>query len=599
MAVKYLGDGKYMALAADTKPTNAATNAEVWVTDTDDIYRYNGTSWVLLVANDKAETLTNKTFETLDNTFKHQGGYDHVVIYDNTLSGVNKYRLRNMKTGAIDATGTSLDAVVGTALTQYDTPAVWETPIPKGGHLYLPAGKHNLSAGFAGWSIPKNTTITMAPSCGIFVPDSYAGYVFGMIAASGAGTYVGSMVEGGYIREFSGAGPAADHLWSAFRLACTTPAGSSSVDYCTIRHVSVAYARDALHLLNNASDGLGWINGNTFQDITISDCENGINFDNNSQPLNPINGMGFVNRNHFLGIHGQAGDTTIYGFKNIIGIMNVFIDSTMWDLHAFANAAIARSSTIVAGARKTMIIGGAMSHYRFKDDVGDTIIIDDNSFRLPGYLARPSLRRWGTWMGTSSTNGSSSGIMAAGVSISGTGTQVLDSTNGSRQRFTSTAADVSPAGLRYAVTFTYRPFNPSMSCKFDLPATTAQRLWIGLTGTNTVPTLDTWTDSKRFFGLALRAADTNFQIASNDGAASTTWTSTGVAVDTSIHTIKLFADEVNTRWGYQLDGAGSPTWLSTNVPGNATSLCWVAMVETSTTAARSLDLFNIEVESDK
>lgn len=50
-----------MALAADTKPTNAATNAELWVTDTDDIYRYNGTSWVLLVANDKTETLTNKT----------------------------------------------------------------------------------------------------------------------------------------------------------------------------------------------------------------------------------------------------------------------------------------------------------------------------------------------------------------------------------------------------------------------------------------------------------------------------------------------------------------------------------------------------------
>jgi hypothetical protein len=71
MVVKYLGDGKYMALAVDTKPTNAATNAEIWITDTDDIYRYNGTSWVLLVANDKTETLTNKTISGAANTLSN------------------------------------------------------------------------------------------------------------------------------------------------------------------------------------------------------------------------------------------------------------------------------------------------------------------------------------------------------------------------------------------------------------------------------------------------------------------------------------------------------------------------------------------------
>jgi hypothetical protein len=46
MAVTYLGDGKYMALVADTKPTTAATNAELWETDTGKIHLYNGTAWV-------------------------------------------------------------------------------------------------------------------------------------------------------------------------------------------------------------------------------------------------------------------------------------------------------------------------------------------------------------------------------------------------------------------------------------------------------------------------------------------------------------------------------------------------------------------------
>lgn len=45
MAITYVGNGRYIALAADTKPTTAATNAELWETDTGKTWRYNGTTW--------------------------------------------------------------------------------------------------------------------------------------------------------------------------------------------------------------------------------------------------------------------------------------------------------------------------------------------------------------------------------------------------------------------------------------------------------------------------------------------------------------------------------------------------------------------------
>ena len=45
MTVKYLGDNQYQGLAADTKPTNAAVNAQFYETDTGKLYRYNGTAW--------------------------------------------------------------------------------------------------------------------------------------------------------------------------------------------------------------------------------------------------------------------------------------------------------------------------------------------------------------------------------------------------------------------------------------------------------------------------------------------------------------------------------------------------------------------------
>ena len=46
MTVKHLGNGYYTCLAADTKPTNARTNAQIKETDTGKTFYYSGSAWV-------------------------------------------------------------------------------------------------------------------------------------------------------------------------------------------------------------------------------------------------------------------------------------------------------------------------------------------------------------------------------------------------------------------------------------------------------------------------------------------------------------------------------------------------------------------------
>jgi hypothetical protein len=554
---------------------------------------------VLYRAATKTETLTGKTIDNISNTFPHSGVYNYVVLYDNLISGTNKYRLKNMQTGVIDAQGATLDTVVPTALSAMDAGAVLGSgAYGKGGHIYIPSGRHVLSASFAGWDIPQYTHFQMAPNCALYIPDGYTGYVLRCNATNNL-SYTATVIEGGYIRENAGNGPLAQHDWTGIRLQCNSPSTTNSISFMEIKDVVIAYAKNGLEFFNNDPAGLAWINGCTFSHLTLLDNENQIHFNNNSQPLNPINLYGFTNRNVFIGCRSQAGDSSIIGVKDIIGISNVFIDCTMWDYHAFANAATARSSTIVAGAKRTTFIGGAMEAHRFKDDVGDTIIIDDTYSTIPGLLQQPTSKRWGTWTGTNTSSGVVNGLIS-GMTNDGTATQQLDNTLGSRIRFTTAATADSPAGNRYSATHTYRTFNPKLRVQFSLQQTTNQRLWIGFIGNTTVPTLDTYTDNKRFFGLALRAADTNFHIAHNDGSATTTWINTGRAVNTSMHTIYLVADEANSRWGYMFDFTQKyPTWITTNVPGNIIALTFLSEMETSVATAKSIELYNIEEECDK
>ena len=68
MTIQWISGDTFTCLAADTKPTLVPTDTKAIETNTDDVYRFNGTSWVLFSANDKTETLTNKSISGATNT---------------------------------------------------------------------------------------------------------------------------------------------------------------------------------------------------------------------------------------------------------------------------------------------------------------------------------------------------------------------------------------------------------------------------------------------------------------------------------------------------------------------------------------------------
>ena len=47
MAIQWISGDTFTCLSADTKPTLVPTDTKAIETNTDDVYRFNGTSWVL------------------------------------------------------------------------------------------------------------------------------------------------------------------------------------------------------------------------------------------------------------------------------------------------------------------------------------------------------------------------------------------------------------------------------------------------------------------------------------------------------------------------------------------------------------------------
>ena len=87
MAIQWIAGDTFTCVSGDTKPTLVPTDTKAIETNTDDVYRFNGTSWVLFSANDKTETLTNKTFSGSVNTISNipvsaidaQNAYSYIV----------------------------------------------------------------------------------------------------------------------------------------------------------------------------------------------------------------------------------------------------------------------------------------------------------------------------------------------------------------------------------------------------------------------------------------------------------------------------------------------------------------------------------------
>lgn len=175
------------------------------------------------------------------------------------------------------------------------------------------------------------------------------------------------------------------------------------------------------------------------------------------------------------------------------------------------------------------------------------------------------------------------------------------------QTKTSTPAALDKGGWRIAAAITCRAWNPTFFCRFRLNQTADTRLWLGITGDLAAdPTGDDALNAKSgvMFGIGVvnntvgTGSTVGWQLMHNDGTGATVSDTVGPAADTNIHTIEIKAVDASSKFQYSLDG-GAFVDVTTDIPAPATALSFIAELQTSAAAQKTMDLFDIHVTSDK
>lgn len=239
----------------------------------------------------------------------------------------------------------------------------------------------------------------------------------------------------------------------------------------------------------------------------------------------------------------------------------------------------------------------------YETDTGDTLISDGTYWWIKELGPFSNKKIGFLTMGNNISGGTGHFANLTPSTGPGAQTQAIDTTNGRYQLCISGTTSGNKGGYRNAAaTLFNRSFNPRMRFRFKILQSTLARFYFGFLGP-TIPELtgDSPLDniSGFIFGVMPTTSTTNWTLATNNGAASTTLTDTGTAFNiTGVHTLSLVADEANTRFSWSIDG-GAYTHVTTNIPASTTALSLIFTSETATTAAASFNLYNAYCQQDK
>src|SRR5678815_2832482 len=205
MTVSSIGNGIYLGLSTDTKPTTGVVTGAIFLeTNTGLVFYYSGSVWNAGASGSGGGGSSSLAFAN---------SYTFTVYVE---SGTVK--ARNNKTGSVAYTNANLDPVITSILGSADP------------SFEIQSGTYNLSSGFGGWSVVTNTTAKLQRDTLIKVPQNYAGYVWNY------GTSVKyTTIEGGRYDE-QGSTPGFN--WTCFKFSPASPNGSFTN---TIRAVSYTH----------------------------------------------------------------------------------------------------------------------------------------------------------------------------------------------------------------------------------------------------------------------------------------------------------------------------------------------------------------------
>jgi hypothetical protein len=153
------------------------------------------------------------------------------------------------------------------------------------------------------------------------------------------------------------------------------------------------------------------------------------------------------------------------------------------------------------------------------------------------------------------------------------------------------------AGMIGGFTMFQRDQNPDMTVKFRVNSTTQRRVWIGFMEADHMASDATAATHKFAMRLSTLPAVTGFTIVHSDGTTETVEAQIQ-ASDTAVHTIRLIADNANTRFGYSFDGAAI-VWITTNIPAATAALGIQIQIRCLEAVAKNMDVWFCEGSVEK
>jgi hypothetical protein len=234
-------------------------------------------------------------------------------------------------------------------------------------------------------------------------------------------------------------------------------------------------------------------------------------------------------------------------------------------------------------------------------DLNHIKFYDGTFWRVPRF-GLPSSRKIGWWSALGGTT-HGEGLLISSI---GAGTQsgVTDATVGRGVQYATGTSAGTWAGSRGPTQTSIRQYNPIFRLKFRLDQDNTGnvlRFFAGLaTNTAVLPNTDDPLNAINGFGVLINSTDTTFTIGHNDNSGATVQTAiTGTpALDTSVHTIEIIADDGGTRFGLSWDG-GAYQYITSNIPTQTGPLNIHAAIYNVTTTSTSWDMFYGELEQDK
>lgn len=205
----------------------------------------------------------------------------------------------------------------------------------------------------------------------------------------------------------------------------------------------------------------------------------------------------------------------------------------------------------------------------------------------------------GAWYGNSAAGGS--GLWADFLTSTGnvSPVDIADGTGRMGNRY-NCSVDDDRVGFRTNGTHFCRMNNPELIVRYRIDnvggtptSSNSFRVVIGFT---TDPSADYGSDgqlaSKSCFMWFKETADADIRVARNDGDTTPDY-DTGVSLaqtNTSVHTIRVFGDSANNRFGVSLDGANA-TYYTTEIPASTTRLGTIVQFEQEGADDRSFEIF--------